>query len=112
MNDKLNPDHSPDNLPEPLRRAVDAVRALRTRADAALQTPRTDRDGQIATAWVPVVGTLNEKLEGVSIALAVQIKELENSLDMVMLRNQELLERVESLRDTVMGRSTAKEQGQ
>ena len=71
-----------------LQKVADAVRALRGRADQALQAPKSARDPEVAKAWVPALGALSEKLEGVSGVLAAQIKLADPVVDQLMAVKQ------------------------
>lgn len=71
-----------------LRQTATAVRTLRGRADAALQNPKSGRDGEVAKAWVPALGKLSEKLEEVSGLLAAQIKLADPVVDQLMAVKQ------------------------
>jgi methyl-accepting chemotaxis protein len=71
-----------------LRQAAVAVRALRGRADALLQAPKSGRDGEVTKAWVPTLGSLIEKIEGLSGLLAAQIKLADPMIDQLMAVKQ------------------------
>jgi methyl-accepting chemotaxis protein len=71
-----------------LRRAADEVRALRTKADAALGQPKAERDAAAIKAWVPVVGKLIEALEDTSDVLVAQIKLADARVDQLMTIKQ------------------------
>jgi methyl-accepting chemotaxis protein len=71
-----------------LRQAATAVRALRGRADQALQLAKSARDQDVAKAWVPALGTMSERLETLADLLAAQIKLADPAIDQLMAVKQ------------------------
>jgi methyl-accepting chemotaxis protein len=71
-----------------LRRAADAVKALRAKADAAIGQPKAERDAAVVKAWVPTVGKLIDALEDTSDVLAAQIKLADARVDQLMTVKQ------------------------